>query len=102
MDELTLPLDAFVRAMGVNRNSPHALFLGAGSSISSGIPSAGSCTWEWKRSIFLTNNPGFEDQFSELSLPVVRQRIQRWLDGKGYYPAADSPEGRRSRCGELL
>lgn len=92
MDDLILPLDAFVRAVGVNRNSPHALFLGAGASVSSGIPSAWTCIWEWKRSIFLTNNPGLEDQFSELSLPSVRGRIQRWLNDKGCYPCEDSAE----------
>ena len=92
MDDLTLPLDAFVRSVGVNRNSPHSLFLGAGASVSSGIPSAWTCIWEWKRSIFLTNNPGLEDQFGELSLPAVRQRIQRWLDEKRCYPPEDSSD----------
>ena len=92
MDDLILPLDAFVRAIGVNRGTQHALFLGAGASITSGIPSAWTCIWEWKRSIFLTNHLGLEDQFAELSLPSVKQRIQRWLDAKGIYPAEGSPE----------
>ena len=92
MSELTLPLDAFVRAIGVDRQAPHAVFLGAGASISSGIPSADLCILEWKRSIFLTNNPGLEKQFSELTLLSVQQRIQRWLDEKGGYPANGSPE----------
>lgn len=68
------------------------MFLGAGASISSGIPSAGLCLWEWKRDIFLTNNHGLEDQFAELSLPSVKDRIQRWLDGKGGHPLAGSDE----------
>ena len=50
------------------------------------------CIWEWKRSIFLTNNPGLEAQFSELSLSAVRSKIQRWLDGQRIYPASDSPD----------
>jgi SIR2-like domain len=50
------------------------------------------CIWEWKRDIFLTNNPGLEDQFSELSLPSVKERIQRWLDSKGGCPAGSSDE----------
>jgi len=37
----------------------------------------------------LTNNPGLEAQFSELSLPSVRQKIQHWLDTQGRYPAID-------------
>ena len=92
MDKYILELDAFIRSVGVNRNSPHALFLGAGASISSGIPSAGMCIWEWKRDIFLTNNPGLEPQFTELSLPSVQQRIQRWLDAQGRYPESGLAE----------
>jgi hypothetical protein len=92
MDDLILPVDAFIRSIGVNRSVPHALFLGAGASITSGVPSASMCIWEWKRDIFLTNNPGLEDQFSELSLPSVKERIQRWLDRKGDYPANGSDE----------
>ncbi len=91
-EELILSLDAFVRSFGIRRSIPHALFLGAGASISSGVPSAEKCIWEWKRSIFATNNPGLEDQFSELSLTSVQRRIQKWLDRQGNYPAAGSAE----------
>lgn len=91
-DELTLPLDAFVRSVGVRCGTPHAVFLGAGASITSGIPSAQSCIWEWKRYVFLTNNPGLEAQFSELSLPSIRRRIQQWLDQQGHYPAEGAAE----------
>jgi len=91
-DDRILTLDAFVRAVGVNRGTPHACFFGAGTSITSGIPSAEQCVWEWKRNIFLTNNPGFETQFAELSLPSVRERIQRWLDQQGgKYPQLVDP-----------
>ncbi len=90
--DLVLSVDAFVRSVGVKRSTPHALFLGAGASISSGVPSAEKCIWEWKRSIFLTNNPGIEDQFSELSIPSVQRRIQEWLDRQGTYPVAGSTE----------
>lgn len=86
-----LPLDAFVRAIGAARQTPHALFLGAGASVSSGMPSAQMCISEWKRSIFLTNNVGLESQFSELALASVQLRIQKWLDRQGLYPAAGDP-----------
>lgn len=56
------------------------------------MPSAQMCIWEWKRDIFLTNNLGLQAQFSELSLASVRQRIQRWLDRQGIYPAEGAPE----------
>ena len=90
--QITLSLDAFVRSMGVRRTAPLAMFLGAGASTTSGVPSAQMCIWEWKRQIFLTNNPGLEDQFAELSLDGVRRRIQRWLDKQGGYPAENAPE----------
>ena len=85
-----LSLDAFIRLVGVNRATQHALFLGAGASVSSGVPSAEECIWEWKRSIFATNNPGTEEQSSELSLPSVQSCIQEWLDREGIYPSAGS------------
>ena len=91
-NDLSLSLDAFVRSIGVRRTIPHALFLGAGASISSGIPSAQACIWEWKRNLFLTNNPGVEEQFAELSLPSVRRRIQQWLDKQGIYPEEGAAE----------
>ncbi len=85
-DDFVLSLDAFVRSFGVRHKTPHTLFLGAGASVTSGIPSAENCIWEWKRSLFLTNNPGLEDQFSELSLPSARHRIQDWLNRQGTFP----------------
>ena len=90
-ENIILQLDAFVRSIGVKRSTPHALFLGAGGSVSSGIPSAQACIWEWKHSIFLTNNPGLEEQFAELSLPSTQRRIQDWLDKQGRFPKKDSP-----------
>lgn len=82
----TLSVDAMVRSIGMLKDQPLLVFVGAGASMSSGMPSATQCIWEWKRSIFLTNNPGLERQFDELSLPSVRQRIQRWLDAQRRFP----------------
>ena len=91
-DDVVLSLDAFVRSIGIRRTAPLTVFVGAGASISSGVPSAQVCIWEWKRNIFLTNNLGLEDQFAELSLPGIRRRIQRWLDGQGRFPVDGAPE----------
>ncbi len=91
-EQLVLSLDAFVRSVGVRRTSPLALFLGAGTSTSSGVPSAQTCIWEWKRRIFLTKNPGLEEQFAELSLDGIRRKIQRWLDTRGTYPVENTPD----------
>jgi len=88
----TLEIDTFVRSVGVNRGSPYALFLGAGTSVSSGVPSAEACIWQWKKSIFCTNNPGLEEQVSEISLPAVQDRIDRWLQVNGFSPGDGQDE----------
>ncbi|HEY5779100.1 MAG TPA: SIR2 family protein [Chthoniobacterales bacterium] len=85
--EYCLSVDALVRSLAVNRGRPVCLLLGAGASISSGMPSAERCIWEWKQDIFVTNNPTLRESVGELSLPGTRQRIQRWLDQRGNYPA---------------
>jgi NAD-dependent SIR2 family protein deacetylase len=94
-DEVTnliLPLDAFVRSVRVNRSSPHAFFLGAGCSISSGVPSAEMCIWRWKQDIFATANPGLVEQLGDTSLASVRERIQTWLNAEGRFPKQGSSE----------
>lgn len=87
MNDFALELDAFVRSVGINRNSPHSLFLGAGASMSSGVPSAAACVWEWKRAIYCTNNPRMEQRVAELSLPAVREQIDQWLRLNHFWPA---------------
>lgn len=91
-EDVVLDVDALVRSVGVNRAGGYTLFLGAGASITSGMPSAWQCIWEWKREIFVTNNPGLARQVAELSLPAARQKIQKWLDTQGGFPPEDSPD----------
>ena len=91
IQESTLSIDAFVRCIAINRGRPMCMFLGAGASISSGMPSAQRCIWEWKQDIFATNNPTLRESVGELSLPGTRRRIQRWLDQRGRYPAEGDP-----------
>lgn len=87
-----LSVDALVRSLAVNRGRPVCLLLGAGASISSGMPSAQRCIWDWKRNIFVTNNPTLRESVGELSLPGTQQRIQHWLDHRGNYPPAGDPD----------
>lgn len=84
--DLLLATDALVRSVGTNHATPYALLLGAGASVSSGVPSAEQCIWHWKRDILISNNPGLESHFTEPSLTSVRERIQDWLDAEGRYP----------------
>ncbi len=85
-------MKALVRSVGVQNSSPHTLFLGAGASITSGMSSAQECIWDWKSSIYLTENVDLEEQFSEPSLANSQELIQQWLDSKGIKPEGDSDE----------
>lgn len=84
--EFFLPTDAFIRSVGTHHPTPYSLLLGAGASVSSGVLSAEQCLWTWKRDIVVSNNPGLESHFTELSLASVRERIQDWLDAEGSHP----------------
>lgn len=90
--DLQLSVDALVRSLAVNRSRPVCLFLGAGASISSGMPSAERCIWEWKKDIFVTKNPALRESVGELSLPGTRHRIQNWLDQRGNFPTERHPD----------
>src|SRR5947208_2028680 len=80
-------LDALIRSMVVTNPCRHILFLGAGGSITSGMPSASDCIWQWKRDIFLSAQPGVSPLLlGDPALPHVQQRIQAWLDAAGAYP----------------
>jgi len=89
MQSLLIEYDAFIRSIKVNTNTAHALLLGAGASVSSNIPSATDCIWEWKKDIFVTKNPQNADRFANHRDEQVRQYIQRWLDNEGSFPALD-------------
>lgn len=78
-----LELDALIRALAVNRGRSLSMLMGAGASISSGMPSADRCIWEWKQDIFATNNPTLRESVGEISLAGTKRRIQEWLDRRG-------------------
>jgi SIR2-like domain len=91
-NSLSLPLDAFIRSIKINQNTPHAIFLGAGASVSSSVLSAYLCIWKWKLDIFLTQNPTLVEQFTDPSLPSIQDKIQKWLDSEDNYPLLNSSE----------
>lgn len=62
------------------------LFLGAGASISSGIPSGALMTWDFKRHIYCAENKISPTVFQDLSKKDVQCKIQSYFDSKGIYP----------------
>lgn len=73
-----LQLDEFLRSLKQNIDMPHSLLLGAGASIESGVQSATECIWDWKKEIYLSQNPGAIGNYSNSKLEIVRQVIQKW------------------------
>lgn len=88
----TLKFDELLRSFKQNKDTPHSLLLGAGASVESGVRSASDCVWEWKREIFLSQNPTFVDSYSNIKVDSVRDAIQQWLDSKGNFPVNGSDE----------
>lgn len=88
----TLRFDEFLRSLKQNKDTPHSLLLGAGASVESGIPSASDCVWDWKREIFLSQNPGLVEVYSNIKIDNVRLAVQKWLDGQKIYPALNSDD----------
>lgn len=91
MKDYTLEYDQFIRSVKISHNDTFSLFLGAGASINSGIPSGYDCIWEWKRSIYLTKGPANLDENLDYKSEQVKDHIQQWLDSEGTYPPKDDP-----------
>ena len=87
-----LKFDEFLRAVAISKNDIYSLLLGAGCSISSDILSAEDCIWEWKKTIYKTNNVGTQNWIENCKNPKVQAIIQNWLDIQGEYIERDSKE----------
>lgn len=60
--------------------SPIVVFLGAGASVSSHIPSAQECIWRWKLEIYRGDHKAeWEHQPEVLADPTVQEAITKWL-----------------------
>lgn len=88
----TLQIDEFLRSLKQNIDAPHSLLLGAGASIESGIPSANDCIWDWKKEIFLSQNPSAIGIYDNVKSERVRRVIQHWLNSQNTYPIENSEE----------
>lgn len=80
-----LQFDEFLRSVAISKDDTYVLLLGAGTSISSGIPSANDCIWDWKGTIYKSNNSLTNDWIDNFRNPKVQKTIQAWLDNQGSY-----------------
>ena len=90
-NNLKIDFDAFLRSFKQNKDGSFAFLLGAGASITSGIQSAEDCVWDWKKQIYISNNPSCES-FLDIHTDCCKKNIQMWLDEQGIYPKEGSQE----------
>lgn len=86
-----MTLSEFVRLFPLRANNI-AWFFGAGTSVSSGLPSANDLVWEFKRRIYCSEESYQLSLFNNLSDPALRNQIQMYFDSKGNYPSNNSIE----------
>lgn len=92
MENYILETDEFLRSLKQNKYIAHSMLLGAGASIESGVQSAYDCIWDWKRDIYISQNPTMANVYKNIKLDSIRNAIQQWLDIQGIYPERDLDE----------
>jgi hypothetical protein len=83
-------LAAFLRLHG-SRAPALQWLLGAGTSATAGVPTAWHMIWEFKRTIFCSEQRVALSACQNLSEAALRERIQRHFDAAGGHPPLDDP-----------
>ncbi|NMB00068.1 MAG: hypothetical protein GX971_00890, partial [Firmicutes bacterium] len=71
--------DTFLRGFKVLSNQSFDLFLGAGASISSGIPSGGDLVWQFKRELLSVSGKINGKKFQDLKIESNKKIIQSYF-----------------------
>ena len=87
-----LTQEQFIRNFSVMTNGEVDFFLGAGASIASGIPTGGDLIWEFKRTLYCSENGISTENYKDLSLPSTKNTFQNYFDQKMNYPRLYAPE----------
>ena len=82
-NNLKIDFDAFLRSFKQNKDGSFAFLLGAGASITSGIQSAEDCVWDWKKQIYISNNPSCES-FLDIHTDCCKKTYKYGLMSKEY------------------
>lgn len=83
---LYLSMEEYMRAIDNIAIGELGLFLGAGASIQSGVPSASDMIWEFKRKLYCTNNNISEEYYKDLQSETTRYELQAYFDGLIGFP----------------
>ena len=82
----------FVRHFNVCTPGEIDVFLGAGASISSGMPTSEDLIWCFKREIYCTENGVSPDRFKDLKSAYNRQILQEYFNDDKRYPILGAHE----------
>ena len=66
--------------------------LGAGASASAGVPTAMDMMWEFKQQLFISQRKASPQAVSDLSNPIIRDRLQTHIDSLGRLPPNGSTD----------
>ena len=66
--------------------------LGAGASASAGVPTAADMIWDFKQQLFVSQRRVPRHEVSDLSNPMVRNRLQSHVDSLGLLPSPGDPD----------
>lgn len=80
-----LTSDDFARRFSM-RSQNLMWFLGAGASAAGGIPTASDMLWEFKQALYVSQRKVSLRTMSDLSNPVIRERLQGHIDSSGTFP----------------
>ena len=83
---MIMTISELVRTLKINKTKQHILFLGAGASVASGMPMVSTCIWLFKREIFLSEHPELTSHDFDISLKIVQNKIQSFLERKNIVP----------------
>lgn len=83
--------DDFVRRITL-RPGQLMWFLGAGASVSAGIPSAGDMIWRFKQNLYVTQRKASPQSVADLSNPAVRTLLDSHIAGSEGMPPPGSPD----------
>ena len=88
-----LSMEEYIRTIEYIPDGSLSLFLGAGASIQSGVPSAGDLVWEFKRKLYCTANRISEEYYKDLQSDATKASLQNYFNGLSGFPAyGDSQE----------
>lgn len=89
---ITMDEKQFIRDFKVFQQGAIDVFLGAGASFSSGIPTGSYLTWYFKREIYCSENCISQERFKDLQSESSRTILQEYFNNQTGYPALGDPQ----------